>query len=162
MNIWLPVSLASALMLQAAAPPSSPRSAFAGTWRLDASRSESAASNDSVEPVIVEISQTDRDLTIVTTQGERHNRLVHGFVASPAAPYSIDGSAGRAYWDGLALVTEGTRLVQGQTVATRETRRLNADQSEMTVEVVVIVQHGYGGRGARNYGVGKDVYTRVR
>ena len=59
-------------------------------------------------------------------------------------------------------MTEGTRLVQGQTVASRETRRLNADQSEMTVDVVVIVQHGYGVRGAKDYGVADgDMYTRV-
>ncbi len=161
MSIWLPVSLASALFLQAAAAPSDSRSAFSGTWRLDASRSESAASNDSAEPLFIEITQTDRELTIVTTQGARHNRVVHGFVASPATPFSIDGSAGRAYWDGTALVTEGTRLVQGQTVASRETRRLNRDQSEMTVEVMVIVQHGYEFRGAKNYGTGRDVYTRV-
>jgi hypothetical protein len=31
----------------------------------------------------------------------------------------------------------------------------------MTVDVVVIVQHGYSVRGAKNYGVGRDVYTRV-
>ena len=161
MTIWLPVSLASALLLQAVAPTSGTRPSFSGTWKLDPARSESAASSDSAEPLTIEITQTDRELTVDTTQGDRHNRVVHGFVASPAAPFSIDGSAGRAYWDGLALVTEGTRLVQGQTVATRETRRLNADQSEMTVDVVVIVQHGYGVRGAKNYGVGRDVYTRV-
>ena len=51
--------------------------------------------------------------------------------------------------------------MQGQTVASRETRRLNRDLSEMTVEVMVIVQHGYEFRGAKNYGTGKDVYTRV-
>ena len=113
MTIWLPVSLASALVLQAAAGPASSRPTFTGTWRLDAARSESAATSDSMEPLLVEITQTDRDLTIVTTQGDRHNRIVHGFVASPAAPFSIDGAAGRAYWDGLALVTEGTRLVLG-------------------------------------------------
>ena len=161
MTIWLLVSLASGLLLQAAAAPTDSRPSFSGTWRLDAGRSESAASNDSAEPVLVEIIQTDRELTVVTTQGARHNRVVHTFVASPAAPFSIDGSTGRAYWEGVALVTEGTRLVQGQTVATRETRRLNRDLSEMTVEVMVIVQHGYEFRGAKNYGTGKDVYTRV-
>jgi hypothetical protein len=160
-TIWLPVSLASTLLLQSAAPTSDPRPMFSGTWRLDAARSESAAANPSTEPILVEIAQTERDLTIVTTQGTRHNRVVHRFVAGPTTPYSIDGSAGRAYWDGTALVTEGTRLVQGQTVATRETRRLNEDHSEMMVDVVVIVQHGYEFRGARNYGTGRDVYTRV-
>jgi hypothetical protein len=157
---WLPVSLAW-LMLQASAAPTESRPTFSGTWRLDAARSESAASNDSAEPILVEITQTDLDLTVVTTQGARRNRVVHVFVASPAAPFSIDGSAGRAYWEGVALVTEGTRLVQGQTVASRETRRLSRDHSEMTVEVMVIVQHGYEFRGAKNYGTGRDVYTRV-
>jgi hypothetical protein len=157
-TIWLPVSLASALLVQAAALP---HPQFAGTWRLDPARSESAASNDSVEPVMVEITQDMRQLTVATTQGDRHNQVKYEFVGTPAAPYSIDGAAGRAYWDGPALITEGTRLVQGQTVATRETRRLNADASEMTVEVVVIIQHGYETRGGRNYGIGRDIYTRV-
>ena len=161
MTIWLPVSLAGLLLFQAPPAPADSHPAFTGTWRLDPARSESAATNDSPEPVFVELAQTERDLTVVTTQGPRQNRVVHVFVASPAAPFSIDGSKGRAYWDGLALVTEGTRLVQGQTVATRETRRLNRDLTEMTVEVMVIVQHGYDFRGAKNYGVGKDVYVRV-
>jgi hypothetical protein len=159
-TIWLPVSLAG-LLLQATLAPADSRPSFTGTWRLDATRSESAATNDSPEPVFVDITQTTRDVTLVTTQGPRQNRVVHVFVASPSAPFSIDGTAGRAYWDGLALVTEGTRLVQGQTVATRQTRRLNRDLTEMTVEVMVIVQHGYDFRGAKNYGVGKDVYVRV-
>jgi hypothetical protein len=157
-SIWLPVSLATAVFVQAA---TSPHQLFDGTWRLDAARSESAAASESTEPLIVEIRQSDREVAIATTQGDRHNQVVHGFVASPTTPYSVDGAAGRAYWDGEALVTEGTRLVQGQTVATRETRRLNRDSSEMTVEVVVIVQHGYDVRGGRNYGIGRDVYTRV-
>jgi hypothetical protein len=159
-TIWLPVSLAG-LLLQAPLAPADFRPSFTGTWRLDASRSESAATNESPEPLFVDITQTSRDLTLVTRQGERQNRIVHVFVASPSTPFSIDGSSGRAYWDGVALVTEGTRLVQGQTVATRETRRLNRDLTEMTVEVMVIVQHGYSLRGTKNYGVGKDVYLRV-
>lgn len=160
MTIWLPVSLAW-LLLQVPAAPTNADPTFSGTWRLDPERSESAAASDSVEPVLVEITQTERDLTVVTTQGSRRNRVVHTFVGAPTAPFSVDGSAGRAYWEGSALVTEGTRLVQGQTVATRETRRLNRDLSEMTVEVMVIVQHGYAFRGAKNYGVGQDVYKRV-
>ena len=66
------------------------RPSFSGTWKLDPARSESAASSDSAEP-LVEITQTDRDLTIETTQGDRHNRVVHGFVASRAAPFSMEG-----------------------------------------------------------------------
>ena len=161
MNTWLPVSLASALFLQAGAPVPSVHPQFSGTWRLDEARSESVASADVPGPVLVQITQTDEDFTVVTTQGPRSHRVVHEFVAGPAAPFSIDGISGRAYWNGAALVTEGTRLVQGQTVATRETRTLSPDGAEMTVEVVVIVQHGYSMRGGKNYGTARDVYRRT-
>lgn len=161
MSIWLPVSLASALLLQPAATPTpDPVAPFEGAWRLDATRSESAAHNDSAEPLVVEITRAERDLVIVTRQGPRQQRAVHGFTANAATPFSIDGAGGRAYLNGASLVTEGTRLVQGQTVATRETRTLNAQGTEMTVDVVVMVQHGYELRGGRNYGIGRDVYTR--
>ena len=160
---WLPVSLASALVLQAAATPATQRERpnFEGAWRLDQSRSESAANGGVAGTVEVEITQGDREVTIVTTRDGRTGQTVHPMVDNPAAPYAVDGGTGRAFWNGKALVTEGTRLVQGQTVATRETRTLNADGSEMLVEVVVIVQHGYQFRGARNYGIGRDIYTRV-
>lgn len=161
MTAGLLVSLAALLLWQAAAPPTAHRPTFAGTWQLDASRSESAADGD-LDPRVVEIAQTDRELTIATSQGTRRSQASYVFTSGPPAPYGVDGSAGRASWNGLALITEGTRLVQGQTVATRETRTLSADGAEMVVEVVVIVQHGYQIRGGRNYGIGKDVYTRVR
>lgn len=162
MTVGLLVSLTSLLLWQAAAaPPSDSRARFSGTWRLDPARSESVAGGDPADAVTVEISQTDRELTIATAQGARRHQAGYTFTSGAPAPYGIDGSSGRASWNGEALVTEGTRLIQGQTVATRETRTLNADASEMTVEVVVIVQHGYQFRGARNYGIGKDVYTRV-
>jgi hypothetical protein len=162
-TVGLLVSLAGLLLVQSATPSQTDsRARFSGTWRLDPERSESAASGDAAEAVTVEIAQTDRELTIATAQGGRRHQVAYVFTSGPPAPYGIDGSAGRASWNGEALITEGTRLIQGQTVATRETRRLNADATEMMVEVVVIVQHGYQFRGARNYGIGKDVYTRVR
>jgi hypothetical protein len=160
-KFWLPVSLASLLVLPSISFPFQAHPQFSGTWRLDPARSESAADDDTVGPVIVEITQTDTELTIVTKKGGQQNRLVHGFVATPAAPFAVDGTGSRAYWNGASLVTEGTRLVQGQTVASRETRTLAAGGNEMVVEIVVIVQHGYQTRGGRNYGMGRDVYTRV-
>ena len=78
-----------------------------------------------------------------------------------------DGSASpsvtpRAYWDGAKLVTEGAINIQGQTVSTRETLSMNAAGTEMTIERLVVVQHGYSFRGAQNYGTAKDVYRRSR
>jgi hypothetical protein len=159
-NVWLPVSLASLLVGSAASLGSQTHPQFSGTWRLDPARSESAA-EDTPGQLTVQITQTDQDVTFVTSKGAQQNRTVHRFVATPTAPFAIDGSAARAYWSGASLVTEGTRLIQGQTVASRETRTLSADGAEMTVDVVVIVEHGYQTRGGRNYGMGRDVYTRV-
>jgi hypothetical protein len=160
-NVWLPVSLASLLVLPAAPLDSQTHPQFSGTWRLDPTRSESAADDDTPGQLTVQITQTDQDVTFVTTKGAQQNRTVHKFVATPTAPFAIDGSSARAYWSGGSLVTEGTRLIQGQTVASRETRSLSPDGSEMIVDVVVIVEHGYQTRGGRNYGMGRDVYTRV-
>jgi hypothetical protein len=159
-NVWLPVSLASLLVASAASLDSQTHPQFSGTWRLDPARSESAA-EDTPGQLTVQITQTEQDVTFVTSKGAQQNRTVHKFVATPTAPFAIDGSAARAYWSGASLVTEGTRLIQGQTVASRETRTLSADGAEMTVDVVVIVEHGYQTRGGRNYGMGRDVYTRV-
>lgn len=69
--------------------------------------------------------------------------------------------ARRAYWDGAKLVTEGAGTVQGQTVSIRATRTLNPAATEMTVESMVAVQHGYTLRGAQTYVMVKDVYTRT-
>ena len=51
--------------------------------------------------------------------------------------------------------------ISGQTVSSRQSLMLNADGSEMTVERLVIVQHGYSLRGAKNYASVKDVFTRL-
>jgi hypothetical protein len=161
LKFWLPVSLASLLFLPATTLSFQAHPQFAGTWRLDPERSESAAEDPAGGPVTVEITQTDKGFTIVTNKGGQQFKATYGLVATPAAPFAVDGTGSRAYWSGAALVTEGTRLVQGQTVAARETRTLAADGKEMVVEVVVIVQHGYQTRGGRNYGMGRDVYTRV-
>ena len=161
MKFWLPVSLASLLILPATSFPFQAHPQFAGTWRLDPDRSESAAEELTPGPVTVDITQTEKEFTVVTNKGGQQYKASYGFVATPATPLAVDGTGSRAYWNGAALVTEGTRLVQGQTVAARETRTLSSDGKEMLVEIVVIVQHGYQTRGGRNYGMGRDVYTRV-
>ncbi len=46
-------------------------------------------------------------------------------------------------------------------MSVRETRTLDESRAEMTVETLLVVQHGYSFRGARNYGASKDVFRRV-
>ena len=105
MTIWLPVSLASVLLVQSAASPPSPsRPDFAGTWRLDPSRSESAASSDSAEPRFVEI--------IHRIMGP-----LAQLKKSPWAPF--DGGAEAWYRYSYANHAGGTPQVKRMVLATR-------------------------------------------
>jgi hypothetical protein len=87
---------------------------------------------------------------------------------SSVVTYKLDGSeikipggTAKTHWDGSMLVTEAVRDVQGQTVTTKETRRLSADGKEMLVETMLVVQHGYSLRGTPNYGAGNDTFVRT-
>jgi hypothetical protein len=66
------------------------------------------------------------------------------------------------YWDDRKLVTETVRNVSDKTVRTREVHALDSAGDEMTVETLLVVEHGYTLRGAQNYANGKDVYKRVK
>ena len=140
-----------------ASPAAQARPDFSGTWTMDLSRSESAHQGDPIGPVTVVITQSPSELRIETTRQQ----------AKTTAVYQLDGSESRfadgtatAHWDGPALVIDAVHEVQGAAVTTKETRRLGAGGSEMLVETVVAVQHGYSV--ATNYGAGKNVFVRVR
>lgn len=68
----------------------------------------------------------------------------------------------RAFWDGPALVNEGSVDVQDRTVAFLEARTLSADKSEMTVETTLKMEHGYELKGAQTVVKGKNVFIRAR
>ena len=125
---------------------------FSGTWKMDSARSSS------IGPVTVVISQSSGEVKIDTTKEGETNEVT----------YKLDGSelktsrwTSKAHWDGPALVTEVTGLVQNQAVSAKETRTLSPDGNEMFVDVVLIVEHGYSPI-TSNYGGGKDVYVRSR
>jgi hypothetical protein len=131
---------------------------FAGTWSMDRSRSESAMQADPIGPTTVVISHTAAGLQIATTRDNRTATVVYKLDGSPSP---IPGGTATSRWEGAALVTETVRDIQGQTVTTKESRRIN-EAGEMLVETVLVVQHGYTLKGTQNYGAGKDVFTRVR
>jgi hypothetical protein len=134
---------------------------FSGTWKMDPSRSESAAQSEPPGPVTVVITQTANEVRIETTRTQGTSTVTYKLDGSEI---TIPGGTATTRWDGTKLVTEVVRDVQGQAVTTKETRTLTADGNEMLVEMTLIVQHGYPTtlRGASNYGAGKDVYVRIR
>lgn len=160
MTSLLPAVVVAAVIAQAAPlPPSRPD--FSGTWTMDRDRSESPHQSETFEPPTYVIQQTESEVTIETRRGTASSQARYS-IGSVSAPDSAGArGASRAYWSGSSLVTEGARTVQGQTVSVRETRSLDASGSEMTVDTLIVVQHGYSFRGGQNYGAAKDVYRKA-
>ena len=148
--------LAVALAFSQTAPASA-KPDFSGSWTLDRSRSQSP------ESITLDIKQTATELRIEATRnGVSSVRVYPIELDAKPGGRGITSDRSRAYWDGAKMVTEGTGNIQGQTVSIRETRSLNDAGTEMTVESLIIVQHGYSFGGTRNYGSAKDVFTRVK
>ena len=158
----LPNAVVAAVALTMTAVDAQPLPDFSGTWTMDRERSESLHQSQPIEPPTAgdhpdrarahhrDAARAPSTTTTVYTIGPR---------SGAGTPSPAGGS--RAYWDGDALVTEGARTVQGQTVSVRETRTLDDSGGEMTVQTLLVVQHGYSFRGAKNYGASKDVFRRA-
>jgi hypothetical protein len=132
---------------------------FSGQWLMDASRSESAVQNEPIGPTTIVIKQSPTEMEMTVSRDGTTALLTYRLDGAPSA---IPNGTATSHWEGGALVTESVRTIQGQTVTTKETRRLNPAQDEMTTETILVVQHGYTLSGARNYGAGKDVFVRAR
>ena len=136
---------------------------FTGSWKMVAARSESPQQTPPVTDMTFVIEQGTNQIRVDMTSGaDRSVSVLFPFVQPPKTP--ADPPAGdekRAYWDGNRLVTERGVVISGQTVSSKQTMSLNPDRSEMIVERLVIVQHGYTLRGAKNYAAVKDVFVRV-
>jgi hypothetical protein len=154
MTSLLLASLTLALGLQAT-PVSKPD--FSGSWTMDRSRSQSSESSTVV------IKQSPSEVTIEITSAGKTAAKTYPFEASPhPASETISAGHTHASWDGAKLITEGVSDVSGQTVSFRQLRYLNASATEMTVETITIVQHGYSLQKGKNYAVGKDVFVRAK
>jgi hypothetical protein len=157
MTFVLPTVLVAALVLPS--PARAQRPDFSGTWQMDPTRSESAVQSEPIGPVTVVIAQTPSEVRIETTRKQGTSAVTYKLDGSDT---KIPGGTAKTHWDGTTLITETVRDIQGQTVTTKETRRLNPDGNEMLVETMLVVQHGYSLRGTPNYGAGKDVFVRSR
>jgi hypothetical protein len=161
MLIAVSASLAAALSLLQV-PPAAPKIDFTGVWTIDRARSQSSPDDgSSVEPTTLTIKQTASEISIETTRAGKSWVRTYPIESMPR-PGSAGIAAGRtrAYFDGARLITEAAGNIQGQTVSLRDVRTLNAAGTEMTVEALVVVQHGYSIGGARNYGTARDIFIR--
>ena len=130
---------------------------FSGSWTLDRARSQSA------ETSTLAITQTTTEVRIESTRNGTSSARVYPFeLDAKPSNQGVAADRPRAYWVGPSLVTEGLGNINGQTVSIKETFSFNDARTEMTVESLVIVQHGYSFGGTRNHGTVKHVYTRTR
>jgi hypothetical protein len=148
-------SLTLALSLSQSIPAARPD--FSGTWTMDRSRSQSS------ESTTITITQNATEITIETQSGGKTSTRTFAFeVSKHPASETISAGHSHASWDGTILVNETVGAISGQTVSLRQLRYLNAPGTEMTVESVTLVQHGYSVKGGKNYTTAKDVYVRAR
>jgi len=148
-------SLALSLNVWQSPPTSKPD--FSGSWTMERGRSQSA------ESATVEIKQSATEIIIVTRSAGTTSTRTYPLEASPhSASETISAGHTHASWDGTKLVTEAITDISGQTVSYRQMRFLNASGTEMTVETITIVQHGYAMKDGKNYSTAKDVYVRTK
>jgi hypothetical protein len=142
---------------------------FSGTWTMDVQRSVSPTYPEFGGAVTLVIKQSDTAITIETKRGARSATVTYlpGKPASTPAsgidPPGPESPPSRYYWEGAKLVTETVRLASDApegTFRTREVRTLNSSGTEMTVETMLVVEHGYNLKGTKNHETGKDVYTK--
>lgn len=112
---------------------------FSGTWKMDHSRSEAAAQGTPIGPVVVAIRQMPEEVRIETTR----NGTTESVRYLPAAAKAVSPSEpmGSFRWDGATLVTTLVTSINNQAVTVEEARSLTG--AEMTVEVSLVVEHGY-------------------
>ena len=158
-------ALLACLALPAASTSAQTRPDFSGTWTLDATRSASAVQNEPIGPTTIVINQSATEITIETRRQDKSSTVTYRAGSADAMLNATNRAnllTSMWYWDGPKLVTESVRDINGQTVRTKEVRMLTAAGGEMTVDTLLVVEHGYSLRGAKNYGDGRDVYKRVR
>jgi hypothetical protein len=144
------------------------RPEFAGTWTMDEKRSGSPGHEGFVGPVVWTIQHSPTQLVVERRRGDKvvpFTYEVQEKAPAAKADTTVTSPGGeapghRAYWDGDRLVTETLQNIQGKTVTTREVLALSPDGRELLVERVVEVEHGYTMKGAQNYNIVKDVFTK--
>jgi hypothetical protein len=152
--VVLVASLALALVARAQALPD-----FSGTWTMDPARSTSAGENEPVRSQILTIRTTGRALSIERTWPEKGDTAAL-VTYKPGTANSSFGIENIWYWEGQRLVAEATHTVSGQTVRTREVYSIDAS-GDLSVQRLLVVEHGYTLKGGKNYGSGTDVYKKT-
>lgn len=156
--IALAFAVAGFFAQQASSPPD-----MSGTWRMVADRSGSPGQTPPVTDMTMTIQQTATEVRVEWMTGtDKPMVTVYAIGPAPKQPAEPLGADAKiAYWDGQRLVLERGGAISGQTVSMKQSLTLDPKASELILERLVIVQHGYTLKGTKNYATVKDVFTRA-
>jgi hypothetical protein len=132
--------------------PSSSPIDFSGTWTMIPEKSGSPQQSQTADDIRLDVTSGDDKPVSATYPLGPAPKL-------PADP--LPSGEQRAYWQGNKLTVERGITISGQTVSSKQMLSLNPDRSEMTVERLVIVQHGYTLKGTPNYATVTDVFRHA-
>ena len=120
---------------------------FSGTWNMDLARSEAAAQGTPIGPVTLVIRQSPGEIHVQTTRNGSTETV--RYLPASAKPGGGAEPIGAFRWEGAKLVTRLVTDINKQAITVEEVRSLDPSGREMTVEVMLVVEHGYqsGGTG---------------
>jgi hypothetical protein len=116
---------------------------FSAVWEMDMSRSESGAQEVPTGPMTVVITQQP-DLIRIDTTANGRTKVVMYLPVGTKAP-SGEEVSGIFRWEDSKLVTELRTHVNDRAVNITEVRTLDRGESEMIVDTILAIQHGYTG-----------------
>ena len=164
----LALSIACVVALGSVGVATQSRPDFSGTWNMDLARSEAAAQGTPIGPVTVAIKQASGEVHIQTTRNGSTETVRY----LPASAKAGGGAEliGNFRWEGAKLVTRLVTDINKQAITVEEVRSLDPSGREMTVEVMLVVEHGYqsGGTGvlrsqnSPNTSKGINVFVKSR
>lgn len=136
---------------------------ISGTWKMIADRSGSPTQTPPVNEMTLSIVSQPNEVRLQWLKGADPAEVIYPIVPAPKPPADpLPAGAQRAYWDGNKLILERGGTISGQTVSMKQSLSLDPRTNELTLERLVIVQHGYTLKDTPNHATVTDVFSRAQ
>lgn len=134
-----------------------------GTWNMIADRSGSPTQTPPINEMTLSIVSNADEVRLQWLRGADPGEVIYPIVTAPKEPADPMPAGGkRAYWQGNKLVLERGGTISGQTVSMKQSLTLDPKSNELTLERLVIVQHGYTLKDTPNHATVTDVFARAQ
>ena len=136
---------------------------ISGTWKMIPDRSGSPTQTPPINEMTLSIVSKGDEVRLQWLQGADPAEVIYPVVAPPKLPADpMPAGSKRAYWQGNKLILERGGTISGQTVSMKQSLTLDPKSNELTLERLVIVQHGYTLKDTPNHATVTDVFSRAQ